>query len=58
MSPGNAEVLEKINKLPLLCRLGWHRWQVKEKIIGMYHNFGTERCTRCPAERTFSEEIY
>lgn len=57
MSPGSAEVLEgkAINKQPLLCKLGFHKWRtvrihnykyIKSQAV---HDQG---CTRCPAQRT------
>ena len=52
------QVLEKeVNKRPWRCKFGWHKWRVIAARPSLVHLPGhvyylTERCARCPAERT------
>jgi hypothetical protein len=48
----NAEALEKINKMPWLCRLGCHKWRIL--YASWTSKIAVDECTRlpCRAQRT------
>jgi len=50
---------ESMNKLPLLCRWGFHAWRVVEDVfLSNAHTICREKCERCGDERLFDQQNY